>query len=550
MEKAKASRAAWQEELEALLKDLPALESAEAAAQAQADEARRAAHAERQTEVAAEIAQSGSLFSDDFEDSKAAERWQRAVGGGFHIVDDPKGQRGKVLAMSSCTWGGDAFSMEGFSCRPESRCTISFWARGAAWQGFSRSTKRTEEPRADAHSWLAVPAANPDFSDRLLSTKPSDDWGFYEYEFPEQDAFQMLGAADVAFSSGKVHIMLQAHDSTGHCDSTMFDSFRVRKDNAVAFLDADGDKVEFKMNEAGQIDAYANNQLMVTDVPDLRTDDMFIHFGEYRAKAPSKDIVRRAEEFFQRRHAAPQPADAPAVDAEAPAPDPAEAAVGGTPAEAPKTPEVSEYAKWALDQDASGAEAAPPPSQDSSSTAGNKGASWSRVASNTAAGRDSEADRALQEAESVLEEAKSKLQGKRSRREDLELKLKQVDEDPRLLTLSSTCVEKRIQPYLYKICFFEQASQDHVELGTFERWEPGSNSVLLFTNGQHCHGGPARSLRVQLVCGPKASLNDVSEPSRCSYAAEVVHPSVCREEDLRALEDPANHRLLRPHEEL
>merc|ERR1712232_1539962 len=108
------------------------------------------------------------------------EGWSKAAGGSAHIVVDADAKRGKVLAFSGCTWGGDAFSLEGFACSPTSKCWLSFWARGAPWQGFSRGTKRTEQELDDAHSWLAVPSSNTDFSDRLLTTQSTLEWAYYE----------------------------------------------------------------------------------------------------------------------------------------------------------------------------------------------------------------------------------------------------------------------------------------------------------------------------------------------------------------------------------
>jgi len=70
-------------------------------------------------------------------------------------------------------------------------------------------------------------------------------------------------------------------------------------------------------------------------------------------------------------------------------------------------------------------------------------------------------------------------------------------------------------------------------MGTWKKWEaPG---VGLFDHGQWCPGGPDRSLRVRFECGPKEELLDVTEPSRCTYAASLTHPAACTEAMLEAL---------------
>eukprot|EP00930_Biecheleria_cincta_P021628 TRINITY_DN15977_c0_g1_i1.p1 TRINITY_DN15977_c0_g1~~TRINITY_DN15977_c0_g1_i1.p1 ORF type:complete len:620 (+),score=123.16 TRINITY_DN15977_c0_g1_i1:42-1901(+) len=165
------------------------------------------------------------IFEEHFETPGVAKRWRITEKGGATIHKDR--ERGKVLVMNSCTWGGMVFSKASFACSVGSECKISFWAKGAPWQGFSRSTKKTTEQPVDAHSWLAVPSTSADFPDRLTATTAASDWSFYEYEFPSRDEFQMFGSGDVRFSTSPTHIMLQAHSSTGFCASTMFDDFRI-----------------------------------------------------------------------------------------------------------------------------------------------------------------------------------------------------------------------------------------------------------------------------------------------------------------------------------
>lgn len=45
--------------------------------------------------------------------------------------------------------------------------------------------------------------------------------------------------------------------------------------------------------------------------------------------------------------------------------------------------------------------------------------------------------------------------------------------------------------------------------------------------GQACWQGPARSIRVDLTCGPVTKLTAVDEPSRCTYTAAMMTPALC-----------------------
>jgi len=469
-----------------------AVDAEKKAAEAAEEAARQAAAAAQAVDVADSSVQSATdenngvsrLFFEDFEDPGAMSAlgqmtsWNRAAGGSAMIVDDPKGQRGKVLAMSSCTWGGDAFSLGEFGfcgarVGSHTPCRLSFWARGAPWQGFSRSTKRTEEDLMDAHSWLAVPSAHQDgFSDRLVSTEVGDEWVRYEYEFPARDDFQMFGSDSVVFSNTKLHLMVQAHASTGYCSQTMFDSFEV---------------------------------------------------SQARLEEPKAPDV-----------AVPEKVDEPTSS---------------------QKPEVSEYAKWALEQDNKKEEAeldaldddeAPPAQSDKEATSTQDGGAKSD--------EETEAQRALSAARTKLSEAEQDVSGAQRKKKDLEEKLKHdLGEGFRWFSLVGTCVEKQLQEYKYKICFFNDARQGHTSLGRFEGWEEptevSSSPTMKFTNGDHCHGGPARTLQVSLVCGSAPEILDLSEPSRCTYVATVRHSSVCTQDALKAL-DTASLSVRMPHDEL
>ena len=59
--------------------------------------------------------------------------------------------------------------------------------------------------------------------------------------------------------------------------------------------------------------------------------------------------------------------------------------------------------------------------------------------------------------------------------------------------------------------------------------------------------GPSRSLSVTFECGVEQEILDVSEPSRCVYAAMVTHPGVCDESHRDLLINP---RTPGPRDEL
>eukprot|EP00747_Dinoflagellata_sp_TGD_P168385 gnl/TRDRNA2_/TRDRNA2_194617_c0_seq1.p1 gnl/TRDRNA2_/TRDRNA2_194617_c0~~gnl/TRDRNA2_/TRDRNA2_194617_c0_seq1.p1 ORF type:complete len:516 (+),score=157.76 gnl/TRDRNA2_/TRDRNA2_194617_c0_seq1:72-1550(+) len=111
--------------------------------------------------------------------------------------------------------------------------------------------------------------------------------------------------------------------------------------------------------------------------------------------------------------------------------------------------------------------------------------------------------------------------------------------------LLDMCLERKIDQYNYKICFFDSAKQDSVTLGRWDGWT-GPNSAQ-FDHGQHCPGGQARKLAVNFVCGPEQEIEEITEPSMCSYEALVQHPGACTQKHVdEALTPP----IIGPHEEL
>eukprot|EP00927_Polykrikos_kofoidii_P027522 TRINITY_DN24172_c0_g6_i1.p1 TRINITY_DN24172_c0_g6~~TRINITY_DN24172_c0_g6_i1.p1 ORF type:complete len:799 (-),score=167.07 TRINITY_DN24172_c0_g6_i1:113-2509(-) len=491
--------AAWRVEKAELDKSISTLEKANDAAKSRLDVVRAAVDEERRVATAAkEAARKAAdaaaaeaavqaaatrgqaeevLLFEDFEAEGAAQGWAVAEAGGTaEVAPDPHGGRGKVLRLRGCTWGGDAFSRASFACGDSGEsCRISFWAWGAPWQGFSRGTKRTEDPLADAHSWLAVPeahAAAAGFQDRLLAPQSKAEWVHYEYAFPEKDSFQMFGSEEVRFSTSQVHIMLQAHASTGHCEDTMFDDFKVWR-------------VAAPVEKASQPTGAEEAASAAAESPPMASTEV--------VDPPSVDDASKEEH---------------------------------------QKPEVSEYAKWALDQDKVATtfeDASEPEKREGSESLGG-----GSVASEAVTQTQTQSERELDQARDDHNAANRAFRDAKNRRDDLEKRLAiDVGEGLRWQPLVAKCEESAAKEYTYSICFFEEARQGHTRLGTFDGWAKDTPLTMIFANGEHCHGGPARSLRVRFICGVSSKILGVKEPSRCTYEADVSHPAACGEDALR-----------------
>lgn len=224
---------------------------------------------------------------------------------------------------------------------------------------------------------------------------------------------------------------------------------------------------------------------------------------------------------------------------------------GDSPAEPEAQPRVSEYAKWALDQqqkdllqagasEAAGGSHTPPPS---STPPEPESLAVEQL-------QEPEAKRELDVAKKAFDEADTAFRDSKRSKGNLEKKLiYDLGNGMRWFSLVDRCVEKQYGEYKYKICFFSDATQDHTSLGRFSSWE--DPLVMKFEHGQSCPGGESRSLAVQFVCGPEEDILNLAETSKCTYRAEVGHPGACAQADLQRLEEPADEGfVLMPHEEL
>jgi len=120
----------------------------------------------------------------------------------------------------------------------------------------------------------------------------------------------------------------------------------------------------------------------------------------------------------------------------------------------------------------------------------------------------------------------------------------EVDGNMCFFSEQGKCYENHGQ-YKYKICMFEDSSQDSLNLGHWKDWsEPSSNSglsiekrIMKYTAGSHCWNGPARTMSIKFRCGANSELVEVEEPSKCEYAGVFVTPCACTEDLLKEAKD-------------
>jgi protein kinase C substrate 80K-H len=134
--------------------------------------------------------------------------------------------------------------------------------------------------------------------------------------------------------------------------------------------------------------------------------------------------------------------------------------------------------------------------------------------------------------------------------DDTERKIKEIEEDlardfgrdDALLSLKGKCFELEHREYSYKICPFADVQQIRKggSHGTvMGRWKSfgeqsysswGSKqdySHMIFTDGEHCWGGPHRSTDVHVLCGAENVVVSVEEPSMCTYKMVFETPAAC-----------------------
>ncbi|GAA6001422.1 hypothetical protein JCM10207_006659 [Rhodosporidiobolus poonsookiae] len=123
--------------------------------------------------------------------------------------------------------------------------------------------------------------------------------------------------------------------------------------------------------------------------------------------------------------------------------------------------------------------------------------------------------------------------------------------------LEGTTVELNTGEYTYSVTFFGEAVQKsnnnnmRSSLGRFKGFSadaaPGSDEYYLkqlYADGQRCWNGPARSAKVDLICGTSNALLSVMEPEKCEYLFKVSSPAVCFPDPVKPEEEkPAKDEL-------
>ena len=105
-------------------------------------------------------------------------------------------------------------------------------------------------------------------------------------------------------------------------------------------------------------------------------------------------------------------------------------------------------------------------------------------------------------------------------------------------TLKDQCFEFTDNEYTYKHCVFDFCEQkpkhggSGTRLGKFEQWvheggEENSYTGMMYSGGQQCWNGPARSTKVIFRCGLENKLLSVSEPNKCEYEMVFETPASC-----------------------
>lgn len=114
------------------------------------------------------------------------------------------------------------------------------------------------------------------------------------------------------------------------------------------------------------------------------------------------------------------------------------------------------------------------------------------------------------------------------------------------LPLNGNCYDYKTREYTYTMCPYGEVKQGHTSLGKFENWDP-AHSIMSFTNGQQCWGGPKRSARISMLCGAENELYDIQEPNKCEYTMKFNTPAACQATPLEFLEHGSHHGESLPH---
>lgn len=142
------------------------------------------------------------------------------------------------------------------------------------------------------------------------------------------------------------------------------------------------------------------------------------------------------------------------------------------------------------------------------------------------------------------EEAKSAYESKKSILENIQNKLKDVEnflqmdlgETDVFYPLMDNCFDYTDKEYTYTVCPFKKCTQKQLNsgretsLGTWGQWEHKTKryGAMIMRNGEKCWNGPDRSSLIRFTCGESNKLVSVDEPSRCEYSFEFQTPAMCQ----------------------
>lgn len=154
----------------------------------------------------------------------------------------------------------------------------------------------------------------------------------------------------------------------------------------------------------------------------------------------------------------------------------------------------------------------------------------------------------VRDAKDKVNGAEASLNLKKSEIQDLKRDLKEdFGVDSVFRALKGECVSQDSGEYTYELCWMEQTKQKSrkgradTTMGRFEKISsivvdeatPSGQIVqktkvtLLYTNGQTCWNGPARSTTVILECGENNELTKITEDEKCVYSMFATTPAAC-----------------------